>query len=350
MSDLSQRFPENPLLFPKDLMPSKPGLEIACLLNPGVFTFLDKTWMVVRVAERPPQKPGIISFPILKPDGIEIKEISANDKNLIALDPRIINYKGSDYLTTLSHLRLVCSDDGIHFYQPDGYPLLQGQGANESFGIEDCRVTQIDGLFYLTYTAVSAHGVGVGMRTTKDWKTFTHHGMVIPPHNKDCALFSQKIKGKFYALHRPSSVDLGGNYIWLAESSNGYEWGNHQCLLKTRKNSWDSRRVGGGAAPIKTDHGWLSIYHGADDSHRYCLGAFLMDLENPSKVIARSKDPIMEPQADYELHGFFGQVIFTNGHIIHGDELIIYYGAADEFVCGARFSINAILESLTFTS
>ncbi|MBC7417092.1 MAG: glycoside hydrolase family 130 protein [Pedobacter sp.] len=346
MSDLAERFKGNPLLSPKDLVPSKLSLEIACLLNPGVFMFLDKTWMVVRVAERPPQKLGIISFPILKSGGIEILEIAEHDENLIALDPRVINYKGSDYLTTLSHLRLVCSDDGIHFYQPEGYNLLQGEGTNESFGIEDCRVAQIDEMYYLTYTAVSAHGVGVGMRTTKDWKTFTHHGMIIPPHNKDCAIFNEKINGKFYAMHRPSSVDLGGNYIWLAESSNGFEWGNHQCMLKTRKDGWDSRRVGAGAAPIKTVKGWLSIYHGADDAHRYCLGGFLMDLENPSRVVARSENPIMEPIADYEVHGFFGKVIFTNGHIINGDELIIYYGAADEFVCAAKFSIKAILSEL----
>ncbi|MGY3055402.1 putative GH43/DUF377 family glycosyl hydrolase [Pedobacter sp. UYEF25] len=346
MSDLAERFKENPLLSPKDLVPSRHGLEIACLLNPGVFTFQGKIWMIVRVAERPPQKPGTISFPILKSGGIEILEIAEHDENLIALDPRVINYKGRDYLTTLSHLRLVCSNDGIRFYQPEGYNLLQGEGVNERFGIEDCRVTQIDGMYYLSYTAVSSHGVGVGMRTTKDWKTYTHHGMIIPPHNKDCAVFSEKIGDKFYAMHRPSSVDLGGNYIWLAESNKGFQWGNHKCILKTRRNSWDSRRVGAGAAPIKTALGWLSIYHGADDSHRYCLGGFLMDLENPSQVIARSDNPIMEPTADYELHGFLGKVIFTNGHIINGDELIIYYGAADEFVCGAKFSINAILAEL----
>lgn len=347
MHDLSHRFLENPILSPKDLWPSREGLEIACLLNPGVFTFNGKTWLIVRVAERPPQKPNLISFPMLTSGGIEIMEIPENDENLIALDPRIINYKGADYLTTLSHLRLLCSDDGIHFHQPEGYPLLQGEGANESFGIEDCRVALIENTYYLTFTAVSGHGVGVGMRTTKDWKTFQKHGMIISPHNKDCAIFTEKINGKFYALHRPSSVDLGGNYIWLAESSTGYEWGNHKCILKTRKNKWDSRRIGAGAAPIKTEKGWLSIYHGADDSHRYCLGAFLMNLDNPVKVIARSEMPIMQPSANYEKHGFFGEVIFTNGHIINGDELTIYYGAADEFVCGARFSIKAILRSLT---
>ena len=143
-------------------------------------------------------------------------------------------------------------------------------------------------------------------------------------------------------MHRPSSVDLGGNYIWLAESPDGIHWGKHQCLLKTRKGFWDSARVGAGAAPIKTEKGWLEIYHGANEKHQYCLGAFLMDINDPSMVLGRTIDPIMVPTEKYELSGFFGFVVFTNGHVVNG-ELNIYYGAADEFVCGAKFSISEIL-------
>jgi predicted GH43/DUF377 family glycosyl hydrolase len=348
MPDIAQRFTQNPILSPKDLMPSRDGLEIVCLLNPGVFTFEEKTWLLIRVAERPKQTAGIISFPILREHGIEILAIGENDPDLNASDPRVISYKGADYLTTLSHLRLLCSKDGVHFYQPESYPLLQGEGEDETFGIEDCRVSLIDGTYYLTFTAVSEHGVGVGLRTTKDWKSFKNHGMIIPPHNKDCALFEKRINGKFYALHRPSSVALGGNYIWLAESPDGIHWGKHKCIIKTRPNLWDSTRVGAGAAPIKTPVGWLEIYHGANEKQQYCLGAFLMDLEEPSKVLARTEAPIMVPTADYELHGFFGEVVFTNGHIVNGDELTIYYGAADEFVCGAKFSIKEILGTLVF--
>ncbi len=170
--------------------------------------------------------------------------------------------------------------------------------------------------------------------------------MMLPPHNKDCAIFERKIGGKFYALHRPSSKEIGGNFIWICDSMDGEHWGNHKCILKTRPGLWDSARVGAGAAPIWTEQGWLEIYHGADDAHRYCLGAILLDLEDPSKVLARSIEPIMWPTENYELSGFFGQVVFTNGHLIDGDKLTIYYGAADEFVCGAVFSIKEILESL----
>ncbi|MCO6149224.1 glycoside hydrolase family 130 protein [Flavobacterium sp. NRK1] len=351
MKDIAKRFPQNPLLSPKDIPASREGLEITCLLNPGVFEFKGKTWLIVRVAERPEQKDNIISFPILTESGsITIMEIATNHPELIATDARVINYKGNDYLTTLSHLRLLCSDDGIHFEEPENYPSLVGEGILETFGIEDCRVALVEGKYYLTFTSVSDNGVGVGLRTTTDWKSFEKHGMILPPHNKDCAIFEEKINGLYYALHRPSSVDIGGNYIWIASSPDGIHWGNHKCIVKTRSEYWDSKRVGAGAAPIKTSKGWLEIYHGANEKHQYCLGAFLLDLNDPSKVIARTEDPIMVPTADYELSGFFGNVVFTNGHIIEpdGDTVTVYYGASDEFVCGAKFSISDILSLLKY--
>ncbi len=351
MKDIAKRFAENPLLSPTDLQSSDDGLQITCLLNPGVFQYEGKIWLIVRVAERPGQKENTISFPILTETGaIEIIEIAKDDPALKATDERVINYKGVDYLTTLSHLRLLCSDDGIRFYQPENYQLLVGEGILQAFGIEDCRVTKLENKYYLTFTAVSGNGVGVGLRTTTDWKNFESHGMILPPHNKDCAIFEEKINGLFYALHRPSSVDIGGNYIWLAESPDGIHWGNHQCIIKTRKDNWDSARVGAGAAPVKTNKGWLEIYHGANHQHQYCLGAFLLDHNDPSKVIARTEEPIMIPSTSYELSGFFGNVVFTNGHVLDpdGDTLTIYYGASDEFVCGARFSIKEIFSLLKY--
>ena len=99
---------------------------------------------------------------------------------------------------------------------------------------------------------------------TTDFRHFTRHGMIFPPHNKDCALFEEKIGSYYYAFHRPSSPELGGNYIWLAESPDRLHWGNHHCVATTREGKWDSARVGAGASPIKTPRGWLEIYHGAN--------------------------------------------------------------------------------------
>lgn len=345
--DIAKRFPGNPILKPSDIRPSIDGMKIECLLNPGVFRYDDMTWLLLRVAERPEQKEGKTSFPVIDAEGnIQIMVFDNSDSRLDLSDPRVINFDGKDYLTTLSHLRLVNSSDGIVFREAEGYEPFIGKGELESFGIEDCRVAQIGNTYYLTYTQVSENGVGVGMMSTKDWKAVERHGMIIPPHNKDCALFEEKINNTFYALHRPSSPELGGNYIWIAESPDAVHWGNHKCLARTREGMWDSARVGAGGPPVRTGAGWLEIYHGANEEHRYCLGALLLDLDDPSKVLARSEEPIMEPVAAYEKTGFFGNVVFTNGHLVDGDTINIYYGASDEVICTASFSIQELLNSL----
>jgi beta-1,2-mannobiose phosphorylase / 1,2-beta-oligomannan phosphorylase len=345
--DIINRFAQNPILRPADLKPSMAGMQIECLLNPGVFEFDNKVWLLLRVAEMPKQEEGKVSFPIYNDAGkIEIQTYSKNDPNLDFSDPRVISYKGKDYLTTLSHLRLVCSSDGVTFREPEDYPAIFGEGKYEAYGVEDCRVTKLDDKFHLTFTAVSSLGVGVGLISTSDWKNLERKGLIFGPHNKDCAIFEEKINGKYYALHRPSSPQLGGNYIWIAESPDLIHWGKHQCIATSRKGMWDSARVGAGAAPIKTSEGWLEIYHGADAKHRYCLGALLLDLKDPSKVLARSVEPIAEPTAPYELTGFFGNVIFTNGHVVKGDTIKMYYGASDEVICGADISISKILKTL----
>lgn len=344
------RFTENPIINTQDVIPSRPDMVVEGALNPGVFSFRGLTWLLLRIAERPVQVAGKVTFPIIGADGaVKILEFEEDDPEIDLSDPRLVKYKQTVYLSTLSHLGLVCSEDGIHFHSPDFIPgKIFGKGDLETFGIEDCRVSQIEGRYYLTYTQVSEHGVGVGLMSTLDWAHFKRHGMILPPHNKDCAIFEEKINGRYFCLHRPSGIGLGGNFIWLSESEDLEKWGSHHCLMHTRKGMWDCERVGAGAAPIRTPKGWLVIYHGADESMRYCLGAALLDLDDPRKVIARSEKPFMEPTAEYEKKGFFGNVVFMNGHLADGDELTIYYGASDKVVCGARMSISGLLANLRY--
>jgi predicted GH43/DUF377 family glycosyl hydrolase len=352
MAIMAKRFDQNPILSTQHIRPSQPGLEVTCVLNPGVFSFMGKTWMLLRVAERPKQRDGIVSFPVMDAEGLfNILEFEKDHPDLDLSDARLVKHKNITYLSTISHLRLMCSDNGTHFYEPGHLPsILAGKGSLETFGIEDCRVSLINEEYCLTYTQVSECGVGVGLMRTVDWQHFQRDGMILPPHNKDCALFEERIEGKYYCLHRPSGVDLGGNYIWIADSDNLTHWGNHKCIIRTRPGMWDSARVGAGASPIKTKEGWLEIYHGADMHHRYCLGAVLLDLEKPWKVLARSEEPLLEPEAPYEQNGFFGNVVFTNGHLVNGDEITMYYGASDEVICGATLSIENILDSLRVTA
>ena len=349
MGDLASRFAANPILRPAEVRPSAPGMHVECLLNPGAFRYRGRIGLLLRVAERPPQTDTTVSTPVLDPTapgGVRIVSVRRDDPELKATDPRLFTWKGVDYLTTLSHLRLAWSDDGERF-TADPAPTLVGHGPLESFGVEDCRVsTMADGRYLLTYSAVSAEGVGVGCLVTRDWRSFDRLGMIIPPHNKDCAIFEEMVGGTYRCFHRPSGVGLGGNFIWIASSPDLRHWGDHRCLARTRPGMWDSERIGAGAAPIRTPKGWLEIYHGSN-AKRYCLGALLLDLDDPSRVIARSREPIMEPSAACEQTGFFGHVVFTNGHTVNGDIVTVYYGAADEVICGARLSLRGILATLT---
>lgn len=350
LASLVERFTENPLLTPDDVAPSRPDMVVECLLNPGVFRHQGRTGLLLRVAERPVQEPGWVSTPLIDPEsegGVRILRIRKTDPDLRLPgdDARGFDYRGRGYLTTLSHLRLAWSDDGRHFI-PDAKATLLGEGAQESFGIEDCRVEWVEDRYWLTYTAVSEFGVGVGLASTDDWKIFSRHGLILPPHNKDVGLFPEKIGGAYWLLHRPSGLGPGGHYIWTARSSDMLHWGGHTCLATTRPGWWDSERIGAGAAPIKTGQGWLAIYHGSDHNCRYCLGALLLDLSDPTRVLARSREPLMEPLAPYERKGFVGNVVFTNGHVVDGDRVTLYYGAADSVICGATLSIEQALRSL----
>ena len=135
--DIAKRNPANPILRPADLKPCIPGMEITCLLNPGVFRMNGKTWLLLRVAERPVQQEGVISFPVYNESGeIKVLSFDKNDPQLDASDPRVIGYKGQNYLTTLSYLRPVCSDDDVHFVEDPAVRPIFGEGPQESFGIE----------------------------------------------------------------------------------------------------------------------------------------------------------------------------------------------------------------------
>ncbi len=110
---------------------------------------------------------------------------------------------------------------------------------------------------------------------------------------------------------------------------------------------WDNERIGGSAVPFRIEQGWLEIYHGADTKRRYCLGAVLLDAEKPWKVIARSQQPLLEPETDYEREGFFGNVVFSCGALYEDGLVKIYYGASDTSTAYAEISINEILSTLT---
>lgn len=346
------RYEENPIITPACIEPHREGFEVIGAFNAGITEYNDEILMLLRVAERPvSMDPQVIKAPLINANTkkLEIHELNAEDPRYDFSDPRTIRYAGEPdsfaYLTSLSYLRLARSKDGRNF-KIENDPFVYPSTDLETFGIEDPRITKIEDTYYIYYSAVSPAGVGESLVSTKDWKTVEYHGMIFAPENKDVLIFPERINGKYFALHRPVPKSVGAPEIWIAESDNLLYWGNHKHLIGLREEKWDNGRIGGGAVPIKTDKGWLELYHGASRDNRYCMGAVLLDLDDPTKVIARSEQPILEPEADYEVNGFFGNVVFSCGVIVDGDVVKMYYGVADTSMACAEFSLQEILESL----
>ena len=134
--------------------------------------------------------------------------------------------------------------------------------------------------------------------------------------------------------------------MWLAESPDLINWGGHRYLMGPSSSSWDCNKIGAGAVPFRTEAGWVEVYHGVDNEQRYCLGAVLLDGDEPWKIIGRTKEPIFEPQSEYECSGFFGNVVFTCGLLCEQGKVKIYYGAADTSICYAELELKEILEAL----
>ena len=344
------RHPSNPLITPAQVNPSRTGFEVIGTFNAGVTRFGGETLMLVRVAERPASSdPDVFLCPHLGHDGaLAIKRIRRDDPAYDTSDPRIIRGRsnGETFLTSISHLRLARSPDGVRFDVEDT-PWLTAQDALEAFGIEDARITPVDGRYYVNYSVVSPYGIATSLVSTSDFASIDRHGIIFPPSNRDVVIFPERVNGLYTAYHRPMPGEFGQYCIWSATSPDLIHWGNHRLVLEGGRGGWEAGRVGGGAPPLKTERGWLSIYHAADRNNVYCLGAYLTPLDDPSRVIARSPQPILQPEADYELRGFFGNVVFTCGALIEGETLRVYYGASDDRMALAEAPVSAVLDSLT---
>jgi predicted GH43/DUF377 family glycosyl hydrolase len=343
------RCPDNPIIMPRDVKPSRPDYEVIGVFNAGVARYKDEVILLLRVAEQPiSTHPDVVLAGVYDAaqDEIVLKEFSKDSPENDFSDPRLIVTPAGTYLTSISHLRLARSTDGIRFQVEDA-PVIIPADDYEAFGIEDPRISLIDGTYYITYVAVSSLGVTTCLASTKDFKSFERHGVIFCPENKDVAVFPEKISAKYYALHRPVSPLFKRQDIWISESPDLRCWGNHRYLMGPRTGCWDEAKIGASAIPFKIEEGWLEIYHGSDRNNRYCLGAVLTDAAEPWKVIARTDKPVLEPETDYECEGFFGNVVFCCGLFCEDDKLKIYYGVADTAVCYAEIPLRDVLEDLS---
>lgn len=391
--DMGSRLKENPLLTARDVTPSQPALEVVSVFNAGTAVLGDETVLLLRVAERPvsgidlPDKPLTIDFtgphPVLRPltghyangdvigmafmdttcdpPRVRVAYIPRNLPGLDLRDPRGIRYQNTsgamrmvndgyqDYLAQMSHLRVARSKDGIHF-SVDTEVAIGPQTGLEEYGVEDSRVTFIDGEYHITYVSASRWGITTSLATTTDFRTFTRKGVIFLPDHKDVALFPEVINGSYYALTRPmpqSFSRIAG--IWIASSDDKKRWGEHKPLALPRFGTWDEVRTGASAVPFRTNEGWLELYHGVNRENTYAMGGLLLDANDPTKVIARSPAPILKPVQMYETMGLFNDTIFSCGVVPldkTGERVRMYYGAADSVVAAADFDVAEIIDSL----
>lgn len=353
------RIPENPIITIDDVKPSRPDTEVICAFNSAAAQVGDETVLLIRVAEKfMNDDADILSVPVYEPvngvyrmvrKDLNVPELKAAGYNFD--DPRVVEAPSARdglavvYLSSLSHLRVARSKDGIHF-DIEEKPFIEPTTEYEAWGCEDPRLTYLDGIYYINYTAVSPLGVATMLATTKDFVTYEKHGLIFAPENRNVCFFPRKVNGKYLAFNRPAPEGIGTPNIWLAESNDMLHWGNQKFFYSVQKDGWETGRIGGGFHPIETEKGWLFIYHAADISNRYCLGAFLLDKNDPLQIIAKSEKPILEPELEYETAGFFGGVVFTCGGYLKENTLYVYYGVADENMALATIELDDLFAEL----
>lgn len=261
---------------------------------------------------------------------------------------RVEDYRG------MSHLTLARSDDGVSNWQIEKAPSLKPepeQYPEELWGIEDPRITWLEEMkkWAVCYTAYSKGGPLVSLALTSDFKSFERLGSVMPPEDKDAALFPVRFNGLWVMLHRPvpNSAILGA-HIWISFSPDLMHWGRHQEIIQAREGSWwDANKIGLCAPPMETKEGWLILYHGVRTTASgsiYRLGLALLDFENPAKVIRRTDEWVFGPRAHYEREGDVDDVVFPCGWLKKNDKIYIYYGAADSRICLATADYNELID------
>jgi predicted GH43/DUF377 family glycosyl hydrolase len=294
--------------------------------------------------------------PIIRATDLPYKANSVFNAGATLIDGETLLLMRVEDRRGISHLTVARSLDGITNWRIDSGPTLSPSPQThpeEVWGIEDPRITYIEEqkLWVVAYTAYSKGGPLVSLATTRDFKSFERKGAVMPPEDKDAALFPVRFGGRWAMLHRPVPAFPGvGAHIWISFSPDMKHWGDHQILVTARRGSWwDANKIGLSPPPLRTEKGWLILYHGVRTTAGGCLyrlGLALLDLEDPTKLIARSSEWVFAPEEDYEIVGDVDKVVFPCGWVAEGDELRLYYGGADKCLALATARISELLDWL----
>ena len=276
---------------------------------------------------------------------------------------------------------LAVSNDGYHFERVSERPVFSPSADGfDASTIQDPRMVKIGEYYYITYACrffpfgqfwvpkeeqykppvcpqdfpriLLNNATSTGLLLTKDFKSFIRAGRLTDPmlDDRDVVLFPEKINGKYVMMHRPLEW-VGNKYgtefpsIWISTSDDLLGFRKSQLLVK-KKNDWESGKIGINTPPVKTKHGWLTIYHAVGQDKYYRLGALLLDLKDPPKVLHRTPDWIMQPEEGYEINGYYKGCVFPCGKVVIGDTLFVYYGASDKYVALATCNLEELLDYL----
>lgn len=279
------------------------------------------------------------------------------------------------------YIGLATSEDGIHFKRQSNKPLIAPDvNGADGGGVEDPRLVKIDDYYFLTYASrpfapgqywredkeyfgfqpkagprtLIYNDTQTHLAVSKDLKNWKKLGRITDSRfdDRDVIIFPEKVNGKFVKISRAMNK-CGEGYqnkkpaIWLSYSDDLLEWKEEEHLLYEGKESWEDEKVGGSCPPIKTSEGWLFIYHGVSSKDKqYRVGAMLLDLKNPLKILGRTKDFIMEPVFHFETDGFYSGCVFPTGIVEVKNKYYIYYGAGDQCICLATIEKEKLLKEL----
>lgn len=249
------------------------------------------------------------------------------------------------------HFRMAYSMDGIKF-EISNNPVEIPPSENEKYFellCYDPRITPLEGSYYICYAAHGSKGVRVSIIKTSDFIKFERVCYATQPDNRNGVLFPEKINGKYVLLNRPTMAygQGGKGDMWISYSPDLIHWGDHRLVAETRPERWDGHKLGAGPVPIKTPEGWLLLYHGVYERCNglvYRTGVMLLDLDDPSKIIARSNGYVLGPKEVYERIGDVDNCIFVTGNVFEDDGTVkIYYGGADTVMCLAFAKLDDLI-------
>lgn len=289
--------------------------------------------------------------PILTKDDVPYPVATVHNAAVVKFDSKYMMVFRSHKLNGRSILGLAESSDGYNFSvhdKPFMIPATEGIFKEyEEYGVEDPRIIYLEGEFLITYSAYSRHGVRIGLAKTKDFKTIERISLITEADYRNVVIFPEKFNGLYARLDRPHS-EISPWAIWISYSPDLIYWGESKLIMNPVQYHWDEMKIGPGAPPIKTNRGWLNIYHGVFptmDGSVYRLGVALHDLDDPSKIVAVGDDWILQPEEIYEITGYVHNVVFTCGAVPENDGSVkIYWGGADKVMCVGTARLDELVD------